>query len=170
MGERDWLAERFEAHRGRLHAVAHRILGSRSDADDAVQESWLRLNRSDPAAIDNLGGWLTTVVSRVCLDVLRARSGRRHEPLEAVGGAAAVDEGDGTDPEGDAVLADSIGVALLVVLDALTPSERVAFVLHDLFSVPFEEIAPIVGRSTTATRQLASRGRRRVRGEPPVGA
>ena len=167
MTETDWLAERFEAHRTRLRAVAHRMLGSASEADDAVQEAWLRLSRADTTAIDNLGGWLTTVVGRVCLDLLRARTSRREEPLgtsvsEPIGGP-----GDATDPEHEALLADSVGLALLVVLETLTPAERLAFVLHDLFAVPFIEIAPIVGRSPAAARQLASRARRRVQGAAP---
>jgi len=158
----DFLAERFERSRSHLRAVAYRILGSRSDADDAVQEAWLRLNRSDAAAIENLNSWLTTVVARVCLDVLRSRRARREESIEeAVSEEPAPDE---AGPEREALLADSISSALVVVLEMLTPAERVAFVLHDLFDLPFEEIAPIVGRSPEATRQLASRGRRRVRG------
>jgi RNA polymerase sigma-70 factor (ECF subfamily) len=162
MTESDWLAQRFEENRSRLRAVAYRMLGSSSEAEDAVQEAWIRLSRSDADAIENLGGWLTTVVGRVCLDMLRSRSSRREEPLESHGDAAA---NDGVvDPEHEAVLADSIGLAMLVVLDTLTPAERVAFVLHDMFAVPFEEIAPIIGRSATAARQLASRARRRVRG------
>jgi RNA polymerase sigma factor (sigma-70 family) len=162
MDERGWLTERFEENRPRLRGVAYRMLGSLSEAEDAVQEAWLRLHRVDTATVENLGGWLTTVVSRVCLDMLRARKSRREEPT----GAQATVAGEGADPEGEAVLADSVGVALLVVLDALTPAERLAFVLHDLFALPFEEIAPIVGRSPEAARQLASRARRRVRGAP----
>ncbi|TWD80980.1 RNA polymerase sigma-70 factor (ECF subfamily) [Kribbella amoyensis] len=161
MDERDFLAARFEDHRLRLRAVAYRMLGSQAEADDAVQETWLRLNRSDPGTVDNLGGWLTTVVGRVCLNMLRTRTRRREESLEVVGPA---EVGGVQDPEQEALLADSVGVALLVVLETLTPAERLAFVLHDLFSVPFEEIAPIVGRNQLATRQLASRARRRVRG------
>jgi RNA polymerase sigma-70 factor (ECF subfamily) len=161
--QRDWLAERFEADRSRLRAVAYRMLGSPSEADDAVQEAWLRLNRTDPSSVENLSGWLTTVVARVSLDMLRSRSSRREESLEA-----RFDEpspaADGADPEHQALLADSVGPALLVVLDTLAPAERLAFVLHDLFAVPFEEIAPIVGRSSAAARQLASRARRRVQG------
>jgi RNA polymerase sigma factor (sigma-70 family) len=164
MDDRDLLVSQFEANRTHLRAVAYRILGSRTEADDAVQEAWLRLSRSDPGAIDNLGGWLTTVVARVCLDQLRARKSRREEPLE-VGHAdpLAVRE-DGVDPEHEAVLSDSVGLALLVVLDTLTPAERLAFVLHDMFDLPYDEIAPIVGRSPAAARQLASRARRRVQG------
>jgi RNA polymerase sigma-70 factor (ECF subfamily) len=160
MGEQDWLAARFEENRNRLKAVAYRMLGSASEADDAVQEAWLRFSRSDTSAVDNLGGWLTTVVSRVSLDMLRSRGSRREEPLEA-------DAGGPGDPERDSLLADSVGLALLVVLDKLAPAERVAFVLHDMFGVPFDEIAAIVARSPTAARQLASRARRRVRGAGP---
>ncbi len=161
MSERDYLAERFEEHRTHLRAVAYRMLGSLSEVDDAVQEAWLRLSRADAAGIDNLGGWLTTVVARVCLDMLRSRQSRREEPLTP---DAPEPVATGTSPEQEALLADSVGLALLVVLDRLTPAERLAFVLHDMFAVPFEEIAPIVGRSAEATRQLASRARRRVRG------
>lgn len=160
------LTERFEENRPRLRGLAYRMLGSLCEAEDAVQEAWLRLHRADTAAVDNLGGWLTTVVSRVCLDVLRSRRSRREEPIGAQVGEPSVVRGDGADPEGEAALADSVGVALLVVLDALTPAERLAFVLHDLFGVPFEEIGSIVGRSPDAARQLASRARRRVRGAP----
>jgi RNA polymerase sigma factor (sigma-70 family) len=194
MDEREFLADRFEQHRPRLRAVAYRILGSQTEADDAVQETWLRLCRSDPNSVDNLGGWLTTVVGRVCLNMLRTRSRRREEPLDVAGpggvGPDGVDAGGfgptgfgtggfgpgavgpaGVDPAGDpeheVLLADSVGVALLVVLETLTPAERLAFVLHDLFSVPFDEIAPIIGRRPDATRQLASRARRRVRGAAP---
>jgi RNA polymerase sigma-70 factor (ECF subfamily) len=158
----EFLAARFESHRPRLRAVAHRMLGSSAEADDAVQEAWFRLSRTDSDRVENLGGWLTTVVGRVCLDMLRARKSRAEEPLEAVTPAPAP----GPDPEQDAVLADSVGVALLVVLETLTPAERLAFVLHDLFAVPFDEIASIVGRTPTAARQLASRARRRVQGAP----
>lgn len=167
----DWLAERFEAERPHLRAVAYRMLGSLSEADDAVQESWLRLSRSDTSAVENLGGWLTTVVARVCLDLLRSRTARREVPLEPLGAEAAPvpepirSREDGSDPEREALLADAVGLALLVVLDTLTPAERLAFVLHDLFDVPFDTIAPIVDRSPAATRQLASRARRRVRGQ-----
>ncbi|MEU2281943.1 sigma-70 family RNA polymerase sigma factor [Streptomyces sp. NPDC013178] len=156
----DFLAESFEAHRGHLRAVAHRMLGSAAEAEDAVQEAWVRLSRHDAERIDNLGGWLTTVVGRVCLDMLRSRRSRAEEPLESWTPAPAADP----DPAQNALLADSVGAALLVVLDTLTPAERLAFVLHDLFAVPFEEIAGIVGRTPAATRQLASRARRRVRG------
>jgi RNA polymerase sigma factor (sigma-70 family) len=163
MDDTELLARRFEAHRERLTAVAVRMLGSRAEADDAVQETWLRLSRSDADAIDNLGGWLTTVVGRVCLDALRARRARRDDPLDELPATPrAVDAT--IDPEHEAVLADSLGIAVLVVLDTLTPAERVAFVLHDMFAVPFDEIGPIVGRTPTATRQLASRARRRVQG------
>jgi RNA polymerase sigma-70 factor, ECF subfamily len=166
MSEHDYLAERFEEHRARLRAVAYRMLGSLSEVDDAVQEAWLRLSRSDATEIDNLGGWLTTVVARVCLDMLRSRQSRREEPLtsDAPQQAATISTPGTSSPEQEAVLADSVGLALLVVLDRLTPSERLAFVLHDMFAVPFEEIGPIVGRTTEAARQLASRARRRVRG------
>src|SRR5262249_45540914 len=165
MERHDWLAERFEEHRAHLRGVAYRMLGSLSEVDDAVQEAWLRLSRSDTHNIENLGGWLTTVVARVCLDMLRSRQSRREEPLMADGPepAATGTQGGGS-PEQEALLADSVGLALLVVLDRLTPAERLAFVLHDMFAVPFEEIAPIVGRTTEAARQLASRARRRVRG------
>ncbi len=161
--EQGWLGERFEENRSRLTAIAYRMLGSGSEADDAVQEAWLRLSRSDVDAIDNLAGWLTTVVGRVCLDMLRSRKSRREEPLDSGVYEAA------ENPEQEAVLADSIGLAMLVVLESLTPAERVAFVLHDMFAMPFEEIAPIVGRSEVATRQLASRARRRVQGAEPAG-
>jgi len=161
--EDDFLAERFEAHRGHLRAVAYRMLGSLTEADDAVQEAWLRLARSDTDAVANLGGWLTTVVSRVCLDMLRSRLSRREEPLDTHVPDPIVASTD-LDPAQQAVLADSVGLALLVVLETLTPAERLAFVLHDMFGVPFDEIAPIVGRSAAAATQLASRARRRVRG------
>jgi RNA polymerase sigma-70 factor (ECF subfamily) len=164
MAEHDWLAERFEVNRTHLRAVAYRMLGSLSEADDAVQESWLRLSRAGASGVENLGGWLTTVVGRVCLDMLRSRNARREEPLGAHVPEPAVSREDGIDPEYEALLADSVGLALLVVLDALAPAERLAFVLHDIFAVSFDEIAPIVGRSPTATRQLASRARRRVQG------
>jgi len=159
----EWLAEQFEGHRAHLRAVAYRMLGSVSDVDDAVQEAWLRLSRADAAGIDNLGGWLTTVVARVCLDMLRSRRSRREEPITPDAPEPVATGTAGSSPEHEAVLADSVGLALLVVLDRLTPAERLAFVLHDMFAVPFEEIAPVVGRSVTATRQLASRARRRVR-------
>jgi len=164
MNERDYLAERFEAHRTHLRAVAYRMLGSLGDVDDAVQEAWLRLSRVDATGIDNLGGWLTTVVARVCLDMLRSRQTRREEPFTPDAPEPVATGTSGSTPEQEALLADSVGLALLVVLDRLSPAERLAFVLHDMFSVPFEEIAPIVGRSEEATRQLASRARRRVRG------
>lgn len=164
MDEQSWLTERFEQNRPRLRGVAYRMLGSLSEAEDAVQEAWLRLNRIDMATVENLDGWLTTVVSRVCLDVLRSRKSRREEPIGAQVIEPSVVRGEGADPEGEAMLADSVGVALLVVLDTLTPAERLAFVLHDLFAMPFDEIGSIVGRSPAATKQLASRARRRVRG------
>ncbi len=163
MNERDYLAERFEENRTHLRAVAYRMLGSSSEVDDAVQEAWLRLSRADTAGIDNLGGWLTTVVARVCLDMLRSRKSRREESFTADVPEPVATGKSGSNPEHEAFLADSVGLALLVVLDRLTPAERLAFVLHDMFAVPFEEIAPIVGRSAEATRQLASRARRRVR-------
>lgn len=164
MNERDYLAERFEEHRTHLRAVAYRMLGSLSEVDDAVQEAWLRLSRADATGIDNLGGWLTTVVARVCLDMLRSRQSRREEPFTPDAPEPVATGTRGSSPEHEALLADSVGLALLVVLDRLTPAERLAFVLHDMFAVPFEEIAPIVGRSAEAARQLASRARRRVRG------
>ena len=164
MDEHDWLAERFEANRTHLRSVAYRMLGSRSDVDDAVQEAWLRLSRSDSSGVENLGGWLTTVVARVCMDMLRSRRSRREEPLGAHLLDPIISREDGTDPEHEALLADSVGPALLVVLETLAPAERLAFVLHDMFAVPYEEIAPIVGRSPVAARQLASRARRRVQG------
>ena len=166
MDEQGWLTERFEENRPRLRGVAYRMLGSLSEAEDAVQEAWLRLNRIETATVENLGGWLTTVVSRVCLDMLRSRKSRREEPIGAQVTEPSVVRGEGADPEGEAVLADSVGVALLVVLDTLTPAERLAFVLHDLFGMPFDEIGSIVGRSPDAAKQLASRARRRVRGSP----
>jgi RNA polymerase sigma factor (sigma-70 family) len=164
MEKQGWLTERFEENRPRLRGVAYRLLGSLSEAEDAVQEAWLRLNRTDAATIDQLGGWLTTVVSRVCLDMLRSRKSRREEPMGAPVAELSVLRGEGADPEGEAMLADSVGVALLVVLDTLTPAERLAFVLHDLFDMPFDEIAAVVGRTPGAAKQLASRARRRVRG------
>jgi RNA polymerase sigma factor (sigma-70 family) len=164
MNERDYLAERFEAHRTHLRAVAYRMLGSLSEVDDAVQEAWLRLSRADATGIDNLGGWLTTVVARVCLDMLRSRHSRREEAFTPDAPEPVATGTSGSSPEHEALLADSVGLALLVVLDRLTPAERLAFVLHDMFAMPFEEIAPIVGRSAEAARQLASRARRRVRG------
>jgi RNA polymerase sigma factor (sigma-70 family) len=168
MDQGDWLAERFEAHRAQLRAVAYRMLGSLSEADDAVQEAWLRLSRADTSGVENLGGWLTTVVARVCLDTLRVRSSRREQPLGVHLPDPILSRADGLDPEQQALLAEGVGLALLVVLDTLAPAERLAFVLHDTFAVPFEEIAPIVGRSPTATRQLASRARRRVQAAAPV--
>ncbi len=165
-GELDWQVERFEQHRIHLSAVAYRMLGSVSEADDAVQEAWLRLHRSDAEAIDNLGGWLTTVVARVCLNMLQSRKARRETALDSHVPDPIVGPADGGDPEQQALLADSVGLALLVVLDKLAPAERLAFVLHDIFAVPFEEIAPIVDRSPAAARQLASRARRRVQGQP----
>ena len=158
MDENQLLAERFEAHRTHLRAVAYRMLGSLSEADDAVQEAWLRLSRSDTSGVENLGGWLTTVVARVCLDLLRSRKGQREEPVGARVPDPIVSREDGSDPEHEVLLADSVGLALLVVLETLAPAERLAFVLHDMFALPFEEIGPIVGRSATAARQLASRG------------
>ncbi|HZB10706.1 MAG TPA: RNA polymerase sigma factor SigJ [Rubrobacter sp.] len=163
----DWLAQRFEEHRSQLSAVAYRMLGSISEADDALQVSWLRLSRSGTSGIENLGGWMTTIVARVCLNMLRSRSSRREQPLGVHVPDPIVSRADGIDPEHEALLADSVGLALLVVLETLTPAERLAFVLHDMFSVPFEEIAPIVGRSEVAARQLASRARRRVQGATP---
>ncbi|WP_432832366.1 sigma-70 family RNA polymerase sigma factor [Dactylosporangium sp. CA-092794] len=160
------LAQRFEELRPRLRAVAHRMLGSTGEADDAVQEAWLRLNRADAAEVDNLAAWLTTVVGRICLDMLRSRTGRREEPLEPEAATADPQAG----PEQEALLADSVGVALLVVLETLTPSERLAFVLHDMFAVSFDDIAVIVGRSPAAARQLASRARRRVQADPAAPA
>jgi RNA polymerase sigma factor (sigma-70 family) len=171
MSEHDWLAERFEENRPHLRAVAYRMLGSSAEADDAVQETWLRLSRTGVGGVENLGGWLTTIVARVSLNMLRSRTLRREEPMDPPATGQPVAPPNGTDPEHEAVLADSVGLALLVVLDTLTPAERLAFVLHDLFAVPFEEIAPIVERSPVATRQLASRARRRVQeagpGDPP---
>lgn len=164
MNETDLLAERFEAHRGRLKAVAYRMLGSLNDADDAVQEAWIRLSRSQSGGVENLGAWLTTVVTRVCLDMLRVRKSRREDQLDAYVPDPIISREDGIDPEQAVLMADAVGLALLVVLETLEPAERVAFVLHDMFDVPFDEIAPIVGRSQTAARQLASRARRRVRG------
>ena len=163
--EQEWLAEQFEAHRTRLRAVAYRMLGSLSDADDAVQESWLRLSRSDADGVENLSGWLTTVVARVCLNMLRSRKLRREASLDVRVPDPIISRADaGLDPEQAVLLSDSVGLALLVILETLTPDERLAFVLHDMFAMPFEEIAPIVGRSPAAARQLASRARRRVQG------
>jgi RNA polymerase sigma factor (sigma-70 family) len=165
MDDQDVLAERFEAHRARLRAVAYQTLGSASEADDAVQDAWLRLSRTGPGTIENLGGWLTTVVARVCLNMLASR---REQPAGIHLPGSAVSDADGTGPEAEALLADSIGPALLVILHTLPPAERLAFVLHDMFAVPFDDIAPVVGRSPAATRQLASRARRRVQGVAPV--
>ncbi|MFS8146270.1 sigma-70 family RNA polymerase sigma factor [Rhizobium sp. BR 249] len=162
MNEKKWLADEFEANRAHLKAVAYRMLGSRSEAEDAVQEAWLRLSRTDAAGVGNLGGWLTTVVARICLDMLRSRKTRREEPLELPTHDGIADPA--KDPEREAAFADSVGLALLVVLQTLAPAERVAFVLHDMFDLPFDEIAPIIGRSSAAARQLASRARRRVQG------
>jgi RNA polymerase sigma factor (sigma-70 family) len=164
MTESDWLAEGFEKNRARLRAVAYRMLGSLAEADDAVQEAWLRLCRSDPSGVDNLGAWLTTIVARVCLNGLRSRNTRREEPMGVHVPDPVISRADGTTPEDEALLADSVGLALHVVLETLTPAERLAFVLHDMFDLPFDEIAPIVGRSPATARQLASRARRRVRG------
>jgi RNA polymerase sigma-70 factor (ECF subfamily) len=164
MDEKKFLAEKFEANRAHLRAVAYRMLGSSSEVDDAVQEAWLRLSRSDTSSVDNLAGWLTTVVARICLDMLRSRKSRREEPI----GPHVPEPAVHGEHERDSDMADSVGAALLVVLETLAPAERLAFVLHDMFAVPFEEIAPIVGRTPTAARQLASRGRRRVQGTPAV--
>jgi RNA polymerase sigma-70 factor, ECF subfamily len=167
--ESDWLARRFEENRGHLRGVAYRMLGSLGEAEDAVQEAWLRFGRADTSGVENLKGWLTTVVARVCLDMLRSRKSRREEALSAdVAEKTIASRTDGIDPEKEVMLADSVGLALLVVLETLAPAERLAFVLHDLFAMPFDEIAPIVGRSATAARQLASRGRRRVQGAATV--
>ncbi|HSD79768.1 MAG TPA: sigma-70 family RNA polymerase sigma factor [Solirubrobacteraceae bacterium] len=168
MDEREFLAQQFEEHRTRLRAVAYRMLGSLSEADDAVQETWLRLSGVDSDEIENLGGWLTTVVARVSLNTLRSRRARREDPLDVRMPEPIVDRADGTDPEHEALLADAVGLALLVVLETLSPAERLAFVLHDMFAVPFDEIAPIVDRSPEAARQLASRARRRVQGEAAI--
>ena len=168
MDERTWLAERFEENRPHLRAVAYRMLGSLSDADDAVQEAWQRLSRADTSAVENLGGWLTTVVARVSLNMLRSREHRREQPLDVRVPDPIVSPEAGVDPEHEAVLADSVGLAMLVVLDTLTPAERLAFVLHDMFAVPYEEIGAMVDRSPVAARQLASRARRRVQGRAPV--
>ena len=168
MDEKEFLAEQFDEHRAHLRAVAYRMLGSRAEAEDAVQEAWLRLNRSDADEIENLGGWLTTVVARVALNMLRSRNTRREAPLDEVHVPdPLIDRADAVDPEHQALLADSVGLALLVVLETLTPAERLAFVLHDMFAVPFDEIGPLVDRSPTAARQLASRARRRVQGAAP---
>ena len=168
MDQQEWLAEQFEEQRPHLRAVAYRMLGSLSEADDAVQDAWLRLSRADRSDVENLGAWLTTVVARVALNMLRSRKTRREQPLDVHLPDPIIDRADGTDPEHEALLADSVGLALLVVLETLTPAERLAFVLHDMFAVPFEQIATIVERSPDATRQLASRARRRVRGTAPL--
>jgi RNA polymerase sigma factor (sigma-70 family) len=168
MDERDWLAERFQQHRPRLQAVAYRMLGSVSEADDAVQEAWIRLSRANADQIDNLQAWLVTAVGRVALNLLRARKTRREEPLDAHLPDPIVDHADGIDPEHQALLADSVGLALLVVLETLTPAERLAYVLHDMFAVPFDQIGVILDRSPDAVRQLASRARRRLRGADPT--
>nr|WP_030716063.1 sigma-70 family RNA polymerase sigma factor [Streptomyces sp. NRRL F-2580] len=173
MSEKDVLARSFEEHRPHLRAVAYRMLGSLSEAEDAVQEAWLKLSRSDAGAVENLGGWLTTVVGRVCLDMLRSRTTRREDPLHDQDGEVripdpVVSRADGLDPEQEVLLADSVGIALMVVLETLAPAERLAFVLHDLFAVPFDDIAPVLGRTAATTRQLASRARRRVQGAAPA--
>jgi RNA polymerase sigma factor (sigma-70 family) len=169
MGEHDWLVERFEANRTHLRAVAYRMLGSLSEAEDAVQDAWLRVSRADTSAIANMRGWLTTVVARVCLNMLQSRKSKREEPLDFHVPDPILSRIDGTSPEEEAIVADSVGLALQVVLETLPPTERLAFVLHDVFAVPFEEIAPIVGRTPVAARQLASRARRRVQGATPAG-
>jgi RNA polymerase sigma factor (sigma-70 family) len=166
--QQEWLARQFEQHRPRLRAVAYRMLGSLTEADDAVQDAWLRVSRTDTSDVENLQAWLTTIVARVALNMLRARRTRREQPLDVHVPDPVIDSADGPDPEHEALLADSVGLALLVVLETLTPPERLAFVLHDMFGIPFEEIAPIVERSPEAARQLASRARRRVRGRAPV--
>lgn len=173
MGEKDILARHFEEHRPHLRAVAYRMLGSLGEAEDAVQEAWFKLNRSDADEVRNLGGWLTTVVGRICLDMLRSRATRREDPLHDREGRVhlpdpVVSRADGLDPEQEVLLADSVGIALMVVLETLSPAERLAFVLHDMFAVPFEEIAPVLGRTAATTRQLASRARRRVQGAAPA--
>jgi RNA polymerase sigma factor (sigma-70 family) len=164
VNDNDWLADRFEEHRGHLRAVAYRMLGSLAEADDAVQDAWLRLSRAGASDVENLGGWLTTVVARVCLNMLRSRNTRREESLSVHIPDPIISPDGALQPEDEALLADSVGLALLVVLDTLSPAERLAFVLHDMFQLPFEEIAPMVGRSPAAARQLASRARRRVKG------
>jgi RNA polymerase sigma-70 factor (ECF subfamily) len=168
MNDHEWPADEFEAHRTHLRGVAYRMLGSMSEADDAVQETWLRLSRSDSSGVENLGGWLTTVVARVCLDVLRSRKSRREEPLDPNAAEPITRRSDGSDPEEDALLGDSVGLAMIVVLEMLSPAERVAYVLHDVFDVPFDDIARVVARSPAAARQLASRARRRIRGAATV--
>jgi RNA polymerase sigma-70 factor (ECF subfamily) len=167
MTELDWKTNEFERERSRLRAVAYRMLGSTTDAEDAVQEAWLRLSRADSGSVDNLAGWLTTVVARVCIDMLRTRRSRSEHDIETWLPEPVVSVDDQADPENEALIADSVGIALLVVLETLSPPERLAFVLHDMFAMPFDEIAPIIGRSTDGTRQLASRARRRVRGATP---
>jgi RNA polymerase sigma factor (sigma-70 family) len=169
MSEQQWLAERFEEHRSRLRAVAYRMLGSLSEADDAVQDAWIRVSRADTSEVENLGAWLTTIVARVSLNMLRSRQTRREEPWGPRIPEPIIDPAGGTDPEHEALLADSVGLALLVVLETLPPAERLAYVLHDMFAIPFSDIAPIVDRSPEAARQLASRARRRVRTTAPVG-
>jgi RNA polymerase sigma-70 factor (ECF subfamily) len=169
MHDTDWLAARFEENRTHLRAVAYRMLGSPALADDAVQDTWLRFSGADTSGVENVGGWLTTVIARVCLDRLRSRASRREDPLDAGAPEPAADDDDDANPEREALLSDSIGVALLVVLDALAPAERIAFVLHDMFDLSFDEIAPVVGRTPAAARQLASRARRRVQGRRRVG-
>jgi RNA polymerase sigma-70 factor (ECF subfamily) len=168
MGENEWLADRFEDHRTHLRAVAYRMLGSLTEADDAVQEAWLRVSRADSSLVENMRGWLTTVVARVCLNMLQSRKSKREEPLDFHVRDPILSRADGPGPEEEALLADSVGLALQVVLERLSPPERLAFVLHDVFGMPFEEIAPIVGRSPVAARQLASRARRRVQGAAPL--
>ncbi len=168
MDGQEWLAQQFEEHRPHLRAVAYRMLGSLSEADDAVQDAWLRLSRADTSEVENLGAWLTTVVARVALNMLRSRNTRHEQPLDVRVPDPIIDPADGTDPEHEALLADSVGLALLVVLETLTPPERLAFVLHDMFAVPFAEIGAIIDRSPEAARQLASRARRRVRGSAPL--
>ncbi len=168
MDQQEWLAQEFEHHRPHLRSVAYRMLGSLSEADDAIQDAWIRLSRADSSEVENLGGWLTTVVARVALNMLRSRSRRREQPLDVHVPDPIIDPADATNPEHEALLADSVGLALLVVLEALTPPERLAFVLHDMFAVPFDEIATILERSPDAARQLASRARRRVRGSAPL--
>jgi RNA polymerase sigma factor (sigma-70 family) len=163
MAQDDWLADRFEEYRPHLRTVAYRMLGSANDAEDAVQEAWIRLSRSDSNAVENLGGWLTTVVARIALDMLRSRTSRREEPVSEVPAEPAHNDTSDTQPEEAVMIADSLGPAMLVILETLSPAERIAFVLHDMFAVPFDEIGPIVGRSPAAARQLASRARHRVR-------
>src|SRR5437660_1444287 len=168
MTDQQWLAEQFEEHRSRLLAVAYRMLGSLSEADDAVQDAWLRVSRADTSEVENLGAWLTTIVARVALNMLRSRTIRPEQPLDVHLPDPVVDPADGTNPEHEALLADSVGLALLVVLETLSPPERLAFVLHDMFAVPFDEIAPLIDRSPEAARQLASRARRRVQAQDTV--